>query len=101
MSEWIKVSDRLPTYRDGKGRDNSVLAYLTDKPDDFTVAGSCSVSVHNVEGWVLAKKCSHWMPLPDAPTDNDRGNLLDQLVKMLDENNSCQRISDPLEQETQ
>lgn len=69
MSEWISVNDRLPSIGDGKGRDCSVLCYLSDRPNDFSFAGACTVSVYNVEGWVDEGKCSHWMPLPEPPKD--------------------------------
>jgi hypothetical protein len=67
MDKWIKCSERMPTYKDGKGRDNSVLCHLTDRKGDFKISGSCSVSVDNVQGWVDEGKCEYWTHLPDSP----------------------------------
>jgi hypothetical protein len=66
-SPWIACADRMPAYADGKGRDMSVLGWLTDVPGDWSLAGACSVSYFNIEGWVKEDKCRFWTHLPDGP----------------------------------
>lgn len=71
--KWIDCAERMPTYADGKGRDMSVLGWLTDVPGDWSIAGACSVSYFNVEGWVKEGKCRYWTHLPDGPSEKSEG----------------------------
>lgn len=72
-NRWIACAERMPTYADGKGRDMSVLGWLTDIPGDWSNAGACSVSYFNVEGWVKENKCRYWTHLPDGPSEKTGG----------------------------
>lgn len=57
---WIPVTERMPD------RDAVVLAYFPEM--DGT---ECRIQVQ--KGWSVAKFCSHWMPLPDAPGEECDG----------------------------
>lgn len=74
-SGWIKCTDRMPTYADGKHADNVVLCWFTGKgpqrhgSGQIPSRGAYPVSSFNVEGWVGNEHegVTHWQPMPDAP----------------------------------
>jgi len=59
--EWIKVEDRLPEIG------VNVFIYESD--------GMMEIGEYNVDSWIESRECilrddvTHWMPLPEPPTD--------------------------------
>lgn len=75
MSEWIRVTDRLPED-DG----NFVLAVCYGNPErNVTLYGAAMMAVYDPqEGWILddypeweGVTVTYWMPIPDIPKDSD------------------------------
>lgn len=60
--EWISVEERLPTYKDGK-----VLIYTT-----YGISiGEKTVSNRWRGDNAIPKQITHWMPLPEPPTEKE------------------------------
>lgn len=68
MSEWIKCSERMPK------NDQEVLVYRPDAPEtDDPLMRTAFYSGKGKYGFRHGFSClcqpSHWMPLPEPPTD--------------------------------
>ena len=75
MSEWISVEDRLP----GKGDD--VQVYCSDTKEQMVgfslgYGGRFQFGTYPIEGsdlrGMLICRPTHWMPLPEPPTDKEQ-----------------------------
>ncbi len=66
MNEWISVEDRLPDWRDGK-----VLVFTEY---GFSI---CERTTSNRWKGKHANWITHWMPLPELPTEQNKLILVD------------------------
>lgn len=63
---WISVKDRLPE----NGKDEIGIPVLTINEFGSMQVAVCGLSHGEIE-WYEADNVTHWMPLPEAPKDNE------------------------------
>lgn len=82
VGSWISVNDRLPDIQrvdylgESWGESNEVLVYVKDVPENFRhiyVAYICEgVWRSDDDYWFNDYTVTHWMPLPEAPSKEER-----------------------------
>jgi len=78
MNKWINVKDRLPdiTEPDVNGNitfSGHVLTFMSDG-NGFTYMATQQYTTNNGGNWLMCMpddniRVTHWMPLPEPPTD--------------------------------
>ena len=69
--EWIKVSDRLPKYKE------SVLLVFPQYKGTPICEGMLDSTNENGHRWITSEGCdrkdaTHWMPLPEPPEGHNK-----------------------------
>ena len=74
MNEWISVKDRLP--------DENLMVLGYTPCDGYMFVGFRETSIFGNNEWyiitamrstkTMRKKVTHWMPLPELPTEDDQ-----------------------------
>lgn len=74
--EWIKVKDRLPKCGIGyrylfvNGKGEVTFGYAYDPAEGWDTGNDASIWIADHDR-VTNEVATHWMPLPEAPSDQD------------------------------
>ena len=68
MSEWVSVADRLPPER-GRYIVYATIYFTNHEGKQGSFKMVCISQYSEWEGFDVAKKVTHWMPLPEPPKE--------------------------------